>query len=1371
MGTRKSNKKFKTSNKRFRRTRSKRQKGGVITRSRKDTSKAKKSTRKTKNKPSKKPPHTEENNELCPICLEIIDNNTDNVTTNCNHTYHRQCLIELCEGKRNNAICPICRENIRDICDLINLHPIMDENINANDGRNLLDELNAEVENEDNREIYTIFEDDDFIEERNRILNEGNIGDIIEYISNGQLNMRYYEINLDEGGNKYFKEVGNMYGFYNNPDHPDYDLYNIEGGKRKTRKTRIIVMGTRKSNRKSKKSKKRFRKTRSKIQRGRGITCSKQGSCIVDRNNITEEENQENLNDLLVFVSQRGQATPVTIILDNGADVNASDTSGSTALMWASENGHIEIVTILLERGANVNAMDNQGWTALYQASASGNSTEIVKMLLDAGANINAQNGFGNTALHGAVGERNIEIIKLLLEKGIDVDVTNNNGITALRGASDNGDPEIVKLLKTYKIEQTNPRHLERQQDRENLAMVMREKPVERKFGKHRLPPEIGYKAMKYLGGKRKTRKTHSKRQRGGSAKTLNDALLEASNNGDTKLVAELLEKGLRWHLDVNTKTNNGNTALMLASEKGHTEIVAMLLDNEADVNSKSNNGWTALMVASYDGHTEIVEMLLKNGADVNTKENDGYTALIIASSYGHTEIVAMLLENGANVNAENNDDGNTALTEASENGHTEIVEMLLEQPGIDVNAKSNNGNTALIGASHNGHIDIVARLLEEGADVNANEDTVYMALMDASMEGHTEIVEMLLEQPGIDVNAKNLYGQTALYWASNNGHPKIVARLLEKGADVTMRYYEGDTVLIRASMGGHTEIVKMLLEQPGIDVNANNDYGATALSFASADGHTEIEELLIRKGVTIPEGDEYQELRDRKERIIKGKLAIINVIATKGRTNRKGMPQYAAKFMGGKRKTRSKKQRGGGIGQSKPPPPPTANEQLLTAINDDNIEGVEIALSIPEVDINNNNGLGIGPPLLYAVDKGKIEIVELLLDNGADIDSIDVSHQTALMVASGMGHFDIVELLLKRGANVNATENDGYTALIHASSGEDGHPEIVKLLLEKGADVNAPENEGYTALIYASQNGHTEIVKMLLDTTKIDVKNTTSILALIFAIENDHHKIVSILLGSGVNPYKPIGNGTNWSAYDTALQQNKHETLRMIGQLIQSQDAKHQLINQVPEVKQKQKIPSLKTLTHRQLPSDAISQINPYKHNMLPRGKLGGKRKSRRKTRLKYGGTKQTQLNNLLIWNISKGNLQMVKLILEKKGDVNMKDEAGDTPLMIAAAYGHEDIVELLLKKGANVNIKNNYGMSVLDAALGYIMMTTKSSKFNNSKLFNLLNDAGAIRGSNFTHIEPTKFTNTGDRLHKITEPGDDQLSAAFAGLSFSAK
>jgi hypothetical protein len=90
-------------------------------------------------------------------------------------------------------------------------------------------------------------------------------------------------------------------------------------------------------------------------------------------------------------------------------------------------------------------------------------------------------------------------------------------GRTALYWANFNGHNKVVELLN---------RPTERQQDKENLAMVMREKPVKRDFGKHRMPPEMGYKIREFLGGKRKSkkskkefrknRKTRSKRQRGG---------------------------------------------------------------------------------------------------------------------------------------------------------------------------------------------------------------------------------------------------------------------------------------------------------------------------------------------------------------------------------------------------------------------------------------------------------------------------------------------------------------------------------------------------------------------------------------------------------------------------------------------------------------------------------------------------------------------------------------------------------------------------------------------------------------------------------------------------------------------------------------
>ena len=75
---------------------------------------------------------------------------------------------------------------------------------------------------------------------------------------------------------------------------------------------------------------------------------------------------------------------------------------------------------------------------------------------------------------------------------------------------------------------------------------------------------------------------------------------------------------------DINTRYEDGWTALMIASLNGHTAIVEILLKHDANINVKSNNGCTALILASQDGYKEIVALLLKHGADVNAKDNAG---------------------------------------------------------------------------------------------------------------------------------------------------------------------------------------------------------------------------------------------------------------------------------------------------------------------------------------------------------------------------------------------------------------------------------------------------------------------------------------------------------------------------------------------------------------------------------------------------------------------------------------------------------------------------------------------------------------------------------------------------------------------------
>ena len=168
-------------------------------------------------------------------------------------------------------------------------------------------------------------------------------------------------------------------------------------------------------------------------------------------------------------------------------------------------------------------------------------------------------------------------------------------------------------------------------------------------------------------------------------------------NDGKLKSAKEI-EVLIQQGADVNIKNKDGNTALIIASEKGSLDLVNMLLENGADVQQKDGRGWTALMWASSCRNKEIVEMLISKGADINAKSQEGNTALMFASKRGENEIAKMLLEGGADVNVQNKY-GSTALSWAAGSGHKEIVEMLLEG-GADVHQKDKYGETALMKAA-----------------------------------------------------------------------------------------------------------------------------------------------------------------------------------------------------------------------------------------------------------------------------------------------------------------------------------------------------------------------------------------------------------------------------------------------------------------------------------------------------------------------------------------------------------------------------------------------------------------------------------------------------------------------------------------------
>jgi len=151
----------------------------------------------------------------------------------------------------------------------------------------------------------------------------------------------------------------------------------------------------------------------------------------------------------LIGAAFKGDLAAVSAALANGADVNAKNNKGLTALMKASAGGHADVVKFLLDKGADVNSKNTNGYTALMAASWSGHA-DVVKLLLDRGVDVKAKDIEGGTALMGASWAGHADVVKLLLDKGADVNAKDNKGITVLMHASAGvyaDKVEVVKLL------------------------------------------------------------------------------------------------------------------------------------------------------------------------------------------------------------------------------------------------------------------------------------------------------------------------------------------------------------------------------------------------------------------------------------------------------------------------------------------------------------------------------------------------------------------------------------------------------------------------------------------------------------------------------------------------------------------------------------------------------------------------------------------------------------------------------------------------------------------------------------------------------------------------------------------------------------
>ncbi|MBQ7606699.1 MAG: ankyrin repeat domain-containing protein, partial [Desulfovibrionaceae bacterium] len=548
---------------------------------------------------------------------------------------------------------------------------------------------------------------------------------------------------------------------------------------------------------------------------------------------------------MLALCALKPNPDVIRLLVNAGADINAKDKSGRTALHLAPGSHDAELAKILLSAGADCNAQTTDGLTPLMTGIMNRNSSpEFIQLLLDACANENVRSNSGGTARSYAFkrkqnaiilsvlkaekcrklrGEKNLsssgeegktdlmralelencaEIVEMLLFLGESVNARDENGKTPLMLVSEVDSAQL--LLKAGADKNARDRN----GDTAIMHTVRRIVSSKTKFygdGRFISADDLKKRNLEVLRCLLSAgADTNSKNKQGRTP------LSYALEVGDLPVANLLLQAGATY---TEEKISDFTQLMWFSAQSGKEDYLKFYLRAEANVNATDQSGWTALMWAIFgnQGSSENVDILIKGGADVNVSVN-GYTPLMEAAEFNkNSDVMKVLLAAHANVNAQDNE-GKTALIYAVQHNTSEIVALLLSA-GADRKLSDKNGCTAL-------HY---ARKRKGTTEENITERNT--AFMQASKQNDESalIAAMLSEE---DVNARDGDGRTALMMANN----EIIAKaLLLAGADVNAKDSEGKTALMMAT---NVAVIKALLSSCA-DVNATDIYGNTALMYA----------------------------------------------------------------------------------------------------------------------------------------------------------------------------------------------------------------------------------------------------------------------------------------------------------------------------------------------------------------------------------------------------------------------------------------------------------------------------------------------------------------------------------------------------------
>lgn len=546
---------------------------------------------------------------------------------------------------------------------------------------------------------------------------------------------------------------------------------------------------------------------------------------------------KENLFTPLILAIRQHHLGITKLLLFNKADVNLADSAGRTPLIWCAINDDYEILPYLIRNGADINQTTHYGNTALEMACWKKSQVSAL-ILLKVGAKINTQGSTDRgTPLLYACMQAQYDLALELISKGADVHAKNSVG---------NGLLNIVAVDKDF-IENTRFKY--------NVISQLVKHTFEDSLYNSGFRSFFDYLLSLNVD-------LHQRNNKG------YQPIHIASFNDNSDLIRELIKKGA----DVNDQKNViSATPLICALRNENKKSAKLLMYYKINVQAKDTQGWTALHFASRDNDFKLAGILIKAGAFVNTQTDNRWTPLHLSAKNGQNEVTQILLYFGA-LDTFKNKEGKTAAELAIEkkfdktasliiNKKVNLVDLFMngmEDFAMDEARLNNNfkgtdiqGRTFLHAAIIKGHSDFAIRLISIGLDINAADSSGNTPLILAAQNKQGDLVKLLIDKEAL-VKSSDTIGMTALHYAVMNEDTGLVKLLIAKGADVNKRSKLEGTPLETACWYHDNPDLAEYLVSAGAQINSDNFNEWSPLSLAVRQRFTDVALWLIKHGADV---------------------------------------------------------------------------------------------------------------------------------------------------------------------------------------------------------------------------------------------------------------------------------------------------------------------------------------------------------------------------------------------------------------------------------------------------------------------------------------------------------------------------------------